>query len=78
MKAIIEIEKFGIIEIELYKDIAPITVENFVKLANRGFYNGLTFHRIIKGFMIESYIEDDPCLGFEKTKKLIYQIFNQL
>ena len=33
---------------------------------------------IIKGFMIESYIEDDPCLGFEKTKKLIYQIFNQL
>ena len=53
MKAIIEIEKFGIIEIELYKDIAPITVENFVKLANRGFYNGLTFHRIIKGFMIQ-------------------------
>lgn len=53
MKAIIEIEKFGTIEVELYKDIAPITVENFAKLANKGFYNGLTFHRIIKGFMIQ-------------------------
>ena len=53
MKAIIEIEKFGTIELELYKDIAPITVDNFVKLANQGFYNGLTFHRIIKGFMIQ-------------------------
>lgn len=53
MKAIIEVEKFGTIEVELYKDIAPISVENFVKLANKGFYNGLTFHRIIKGFMIQ-------------------------
>ena len=53
MKAIIEIEKFGTIELELYKDIAPITVDNFVKLANQGFYNGLTFHRIIKDFMIQ-------------------------
>ena len=53
MKAIIEIEKFGTIELELYKDIAPISVNNFVKLANKGFYNGLTFHRIIKGFMIQ-------------------------
>ena len=53
MKAIIEIDKFGTIELELYKDIAPITVDNFVKLANQGFYNGLTFHRIIKGFMIQ-------------------------
>ena len=53
MKAIIEIEKFGTIELELYKDIAPISVDNFVKLANKGFYNGLTFHRIIKGFMIQ-------------------------
>lgn len=53
MKAIIEVEKFGTIEAELYKDIAPISVENFVKLANKGFYNGLTFHRIIRGFMIQ-------------------------
>ena len=53
MKAIIEVEKFGTIEVELYKDLAPISVENFVKLANKGFYNGLTFHRIINGFMIQ-------------------------
>ena len=53
MNAIIEVEKFGTIEVELYKDAAPITVDNFVKLANKGFYNGLTFHRIIKGFMIQ-------------------------
>ncbi|MCR5094593.1 MAG: peptidylprolyl isomerase [Lachnospiraceae bacterium] len=39
--------------IELYPDIAPKTVENFVSLVEKGFYNGLTFHRIIKGFMIQ-------------------------
>lgn len=38
---------------ELYPEIAPITVENFEKLANSGFYNGLTFHRVIPGFMIQ-------------------------
>ena len=53
MKAIIEVEQFGVIELELYKEVAPITVDNFAKLANKGFYNGLTFHRIIKGFMIQ-------------------------
>lgn len=53
MKAIIEINKFGTIEVELYKDVAPITVDNFIKLVNKGFYNGLTFHRIIQGFMIQ-------------------------
>ena len=53
MKAIIEINKFGTIIVELDKAVAPITVENFVKLANKGFYNGLTFHRVIKGFMIQ-------------------------
>ena len=53
MNAIIEVEKFGTIEVELFRDLAPISVDNFVKLANKGFYNGLTFHRIIKGFMIQ-------------------------
>ncbi len=53
MNAIIEVEKFGTIDVELYKDAAPITVDNFVKLVNKGFYNGLTFHRIIRGFMIQ-------------------------
>ncbi len=53
MKAIIEVKEYGTIEVELNPSVAPITVENFVKLANKGFYNGLTFHRVIKGFMIQ-------------------------
>ena len=49
----IEIKNYGIIELELDADIAPITVANFAKLVNEGFYDGLTFHRIIDGFMIQ-------------------------
>ena len=41
------------IRLELYPEIAPITVENFLDLVNKGFYNGLSFHRIIPGFMIQ-------------------------
>ncbi len=52
-KAIIEMEKGGKITVELMADVAPVTVENFVKLANEGFYNGLIFHRVIEGFMIQ-------------------------
>ena len=52
-KAIIEMENGGTMVLELYPEIAPITVENFVKLANEGFYNGLIFHRVIAGFMIQ-------------------------
>ncbi len=44
---------FGKIVIETYNEDAPKTVNNFVTLANKGFYNGLTFHRVIKGFMIQ-------------------------
>ncbi len=53
INAKIEIENYGSVEVELYPDIAPLTVENFVKLAKDGFYNGTTFHRIIDGFMIQ-------------------------
>ena len=49
----IEIKNYGTIELELDADVAPITVDNFAKLVNEGFYNGLTFHRIIDGFMIQ-------------------------
>lgn len=49
----IEMENGGIMKGELFEDVAPITVENFEKLANEGFYNGLTFHRVIPGFMIQ-------------------------
>lgn len=49
----IEIKDYGTIAVELDADAAPITVENFLKLANEGFYNGLTFHRIMAGFMMQ-------------------------
>ena len=53
MKALMKIKDYGEIELELYPELAPVTVDNFVKLVNKGFYNGLTFHRIIRGFMIQ-------------------------
>ena len=49
----IEVKDYGTIEVELDADTAPITVTNFVKLAQEGFYDGLTFHRIKDGFMIQ-------------------------
>ena len=49
----IEMADGGIIKAELYPDIAPQSVYNFVSLINKGFYNGLIFHRVIKGFMIQ-------------------------
>lgn len=51
--ATIEIENYGTIKVELYPDQAPNTVSNFIKLANNGFYDGLTFHRTIPDFMIQ-------------------------
>ena len=50
---VIEVENYGTINAVLYGETAPITVANFVKLAGEGFYDGLTFHRIISGFMIQ-------------------------
>ena len=50
---IIEMENGAKIEIELYPDIAPATVKNFETLVSDGFYDGLTFHRVIPGFMIQ-------------------------
>lgn len=51
--AIIDVKDYGKITVALFPDDAPISVENFVKLAKDGFYDGLTFHRIISGFMIQ-------------------------
>lgn len=49
----LEVENFGTIKLELYPELAPETVANFVTLANNGFYNNLTFHRVVSGFMIQ-------------------------
>ena len=51
--ATINVKNYGTIKILLREDVAPISVDNFISLANKGFYNGLTFHRVIKGFMIQ-------------------------
>ena len=53
MIAIIDVKDYGTIKVQLNEKEAPITVENFVSLVNKGFYNGLTFHRVIKNFMIQ-------------------------
>ena len=50
---VITMDTGEVIKLELYPEIAPKTVENFEKLVNAGFYNGLTFHRVIRGFMIQ-------------------------
>lgn len=66
----IEMENGGIIDIELYEDKAPITCANFIKLVKEGFYDGLIFHRVIAGFMIQG---GDPtgtgCGGSDKNIK---------
>lgn len=51
--ATMEVKDYGTIKIELYPDQAPETVANFIKLSNNGYYDGLTFHRIVKDFMIQ-------------------------
>lgn len=66
----IDVQDYGTISLELNADTAPISVTNFINLANEGFYDGLTFHRIISGFMIQG---GDPngngTGGSEKTIK---------
>ena len=49
----ITMENGDVIRAELYPEIAPNTVKNFISLANKGFYDGLIFHRVIEGFMIQ-------------------------
>ena len=63
MKAIITMDSGKTMTLELYPEIAPITVDNFVKLAKDGFYDGLIFHRVIEGFMIQGGDPDGTGMG---------------
>jgi peptidyl-prolyl cis-trans isomerase B (cyclophilin B) len=65
--AIIEIRDLGQIRIELLPEIAPATVENFIKLAEDGFYEGLTFHRVIPEFMLQA---GDPASRDKDPRRL--------
>lgn len=66
---------YGLLKIELFPKIAPETVKNFLKLVEEGFYNGLTFHRIISGFMIQG---GDPLgTGIGGSGKCIKGEFNR-
>lgn len=58
-----EMENGDIMKAELYPEIAPNTVKNFVSLVKKGFYDGLTFHRVISGFMIQGGCPDGTGMG---------------
>ncbi len=66
--AVITVENYGEIHLELDGDMAPVTTANFVKLAKDGFYDGLTFHRIIEGFMIQGGDPNGDGTGGSKDK----------
>lgn len=68
--ATMEVENFGTIKIELYPEIAPQTVSNFIALSNKGFYDGLTFHRIVKDFMIQGGDKNGNGTGSAKISDL--------
>ncbi|MGL5352491.1 MAG: peptidylprolyl isomerase [Clostridium sp.] len=58
-----EMENGGVIKAELYPEVAPNTVNNFIDLINRGFYDGIVFHRVIPGFMIQGGCPDGTGMG---------------
>ena len=68
--ATIEVQNYGTIKVELYPNEAPNTVANFIKLANNGFYDGLTFHRTIPEFMIQGGDKNGNGTGTPTLKDL--------
>ena len=68
--ATMDVENFGTIKFELYPEYAPETVANFTTLANRGFYDGLTFHRIVSDFMIQGGDKNGDGTGLATTSDL--------
>ena len=73
----IEVENYGTIKLELYPDKAPNTVSNFIRLANRGFYNGTTFHRTMPNFVIQGGAKDGDTTA-SPTLSDLYDLDNVL
>ncbi|MBE7064806.1 MAG: peptidylprolyl isomerase [Ruminococcaceae bacterium] len=69
-----KVKDYGVIKLDLYKNIAPITVDNFVSLASKGFYDGLIFHRVISGFVVQG--GDPEGTGMGGSDKNITGEFN--
>lgn len=59
----IEMENGDVIKVELYPEAAPLTVANFTELVEKGFYDGLNFHRVIPGFMVQGGCPDGTGMG---------------
>ena len=59
----IDMGEYGVMDLELFPSVAPITVENFLSLVDRKFYDGIIFHRVIPGFMIQG--GDPEGMGYE-------------
>ena len=68
--ATMEVENYGTIKIELYPELAPETVANFVSLAKNGFYDGLKFHRVVEGFMVQGGDSNGDGTGSPKLSDL--------
>lgn len=67
-KIAIEIQSYGTIKAEVYPDVAPITVENFLNLVNEHYYDGLTFHRVLKDFMMQGGANNGTKRAVNKIK----------
>ena len=67
-KVVIDMGSYGVMELELFPSVAPITVENFLMLVDQKFYDGIIFHRVIKGFMIQGGDPKGLGIGGSKDK----------
>ena len=67
-KVVIDMGSYGVMELELFPSVAPITVENFLMLVDQKFYDGIIFHRVIKGFMIQGVDHKGLGIGGSKDK----------
>ncbi len=74
--ATMEIEGYGTVKVELYPDKAPNTVTNFIRLANRGYYNGLTFHRTIPGFVIQGGADKEDATASPRLSDIMDNVEN--